>query len=433
MPRVVITGGRSSLLLGVSVYAAVVTILVNVVAARVLSVADNARFLVSWSVVFAVFQVVSGLQNEATRAVGSLAESPQPGAGGARVLLMPAVLGGATIVLVALGLGIAHAVRGASVLAATAPVVIAVAALIVVSYACHSTLVGTLAGRRAWVMMSAVSASDQTLRVAAVVVVGLVAGSLTAIQLAVLLPGLAWVLLSAVWPRLRAAAGSRADVGLGRLLRNGLMAMVAAGASAVLINGFPALTRSAVGGHLTTAALATLLLTIQLTRAPLMLPLAVFQGVAISAFVAQRQQRLRVLVKALLALVAAGAALALVMAACGPLAMRLLYGYQYVPSRWLIGGLTFAAVSIALLTLSGTAAIAVAAHRAYVIGWWVGAAATVAGLFLLPVTAEWRVVLALFFGPLTGVLYHLVALMRVDALPVDGEALRGAEANPAAL
>ena len=404
----VISGGHSALLLSISVLAALITVAVTVVAARVLSVDDNVKFLVFWSLLFGVSQLMTGVQNEATRAVGTLQEAG--GAGRARVIVMPLVLGGVVALAVAAALG-GSAAFGAHLLPGVAPVVVAVSLIVVVSYGCHLTVVGALAGRHDWTGMVGLSAIEPSVRLLLVLAVGLSIGGLVPLQLAAALPALTWLVLTVVWRPVRTAVESRADVRMGRLLGNGAMAMVAAGAGAVLINGFPVLTRLALADKMTAAALATLLLAIQLTRAPLMLPMAVFQGVAISAFVARRGGA-RALVKPILAIVSVGLALAAVMVAIGPFVMRLLYGAQYVPSRTLVGGLTFAATSIALLTLTGTAAIAISAHRAYLAGWWVGAAATVAGLFLLPLPPEWRVVVVVLCGPLLGVAVHLAAIGR---------------------
>jgi len=244
------------------------------------------------------------------------------------------------------------------------------------------------------------------------VVVGLLVGRLTSLELAVTASGVTWLVLALVWRPLGRAVGSRADVGLRPLLRNGALTMVAAAAGAVLLNGLPLVTQFALADRLTAAGLASLLLAIQLTRAPLMMPLNAFQGVAISAFMAQRRPRLGALVKPMLGVAALGVVVAAAMMVLGQWVMRILYGAQYVVARPVLGGLTLAAVSIALLTLSGTAAIAISAHRGYLAGWWVGALATAAGLFWLPLPPEWRVVVAVLCGPLLGVAVHAVAIHR---------------------
>jgi len=431
----VISGGRSVIVLAASAFAAVSVIIVMVVAARVLSVEDNAKFLVFWSLMYGVFQVMGGLQNEATRAVGARLQADRVaaesagamstvGREGARVILMPVILGAVAAALVfgSSPLWGFPARTGATV------VVAVVGTLSIIAYGCHLTVVGALAGRKDWVTMSGLSAADPAVRLGAVVIVGLIVGRLSSLELAVTASGVTWLVLALIWRPLGRAVGSRTDVGLAPLLRNGALTMVAAAAGAVLLNGLPLVTQFALADRLTAAGLASLLLAIQLTRAPLMMPLNAFQGVAISAFMAQRRPRLGALVKPMLGVTALGVVIAGAMMALGPWVMRLLYGAQYVVSRPVLGGLTFAAVSIALLTLSGTAAIAISAHRGYLAGWWVGALATVAGLFWLPVPPEWRVVVAVLGGPLLGVAVHAVAIHRAagrwepDAAPAPARA-----------
>jgi hypothetical protein len=69
---------------------------------------------------------------------------------------------------------------------------------------------------------------------------------------------------------------------------------------------------------------------------------------------------------------------------------------------------------MALLTLTGAAAVAAALHRAYAAGW---ISATVASmlLLLLPLGLETRTVIALLCGPMVGIAVHLGALARGSA------------------
>ena len=97
----------------------------------------------------------------------------------------------------------------------------------------------------------------------------------------------------------------------------------------------------------------------------------------------------------------------------GPWLMRVAFGPEYRTSGVLLAWLTVAAVSIALLTLTGAATVASALHRAYSIGW-VGATVAAALLLTLPLSLESRTVIALMCGPLVGIGVHLTALARAD-------------------
>jgi len=97
----------------------------------------------------------------------------------------------------------------------------------------------------------------------------------------------------------------------------------------------------------------------------------------------------------------------------GPWLLREGFGAQYLADGKLLAWLTTAAVAIALLTLTGAAAVAAALHRAYSLGW-VSATVASALLLLLPVGLETRTVVALLCGPLVGIVVHLVALARMS-------------------
>ncbi|KKO60739.1 hypothetical protein WN67_32530 [Mycolicibacterium obuense] len=96
----------------------------------------------------------------------------------------------------------------------------------------------------------------------------------------------------------------------------------------------------------------------------------------------------------------------------GPWLLREAFGADYVADGVLLGWLTAAAVMIALLTLTGAAAVAAALQRAYAVGW-VSATVAAAALLALPLDLEVRTVVALLCGPLLGIAVHLVALAKV--------------------
>jgi hypothetical protein len=96
----------------------------------------------------------------------------------------------------------------------------------------------------------------------------------------------------------------------------------------------------------------------------------------------------------------------------GPWLLREAFGAEYQAEGALLAWLTGAAVAIALLTLTGAAAVAAALHRAYSIGW-VSATLASALLLLLPLGLETRTVIALLCGPMVGIAVHLAALARM--------------------
>jgi len=393
-------------------WGAVSLVAATAVAARALNESDYTQFLVYWSLLFGALQVVTGLQNESTRSVSEsvLSSTSDLDHAHARIIAMPLILGG-VLALCAFAFGLFWAPHiGVGVL------VLAVSALVIVNYGCAFAVGGVLAGRHQWGTLAFLNGLEPTIRLAAMVLVAVLVPSLKAMQLAAALPALAWLTTIIPLRRVRAATSARGDVPLARLLTNGAWSMVAAAASAVLLNAFPAIVRMVLGGN--AAGLASLLLGVQLTRAPLMMPLGAFQGIAIAGFVAARRNRLRALVKPFFAVIGLGIVLAIAAALLGPWVMRLVFGAKYVLSGLVLGGLTLAAVSIALLTLSGTATIAVGAHRAFMAGWITGAAATVVLLSVLPLPDAGRVILAVLIGPLIGVMIHLFAIRSRDRAAV---------------
>ncbi|MFZ0832306.1 MAG: hypothetical protein WAM92_04325, partial [Mycobacterium sp.] len=96
-------------------------------------------------------------------------------------------------------------------------------------------------------------------------------------------------------------------------------------------------------------------------------------------------------------------------ATAGPWLLRAGFGAGYDADGALLAWLTAGAVSIALLTLTGAAAVAAAMHRAYALGW-IGATVASALLLLLPLSLETRTVVALLCGPVVGMTVHLTAL-----------------------
>jgi O-antigen/teichoic acid export membrane protein len=121
---------------------------------------------------------------------------------------------------------------------------------------------------------------------------------------------------------------------------------------------------------------------------------------------------LRALVAPAAVVVGVGAAAVLAAGLLGPWLLRAAFGAQYRADGALLAWLTTAAVAIALLTLTGAAAVAAALHRAYSVGW-VGATVASVLLLLLPLSLETRTVIALLCGPLVGIVVHLGALGRM--------------------
>jgi len=381
---------------------------------------ENTVFQTFWATTFACFGVLSGLSIETTRAVAAGGAPAQPAAQhgarpGPRVLAVGLLLGlGAGAVVAATSPWWASSVfpsgRGSLAFLVAGGVV---------AYAAHSVVVGALAGRRSWVVYARLIGADALVRLALVGVVVAVGATVAGLAAATVGAATTWVWFLLVSSRARAAAGSRADSATPTFLRRIGATSLAAGASAMLVVGFPVLLAvTTPAAEYATAA--PLLLAISLTRAPLLIPLNAYQGVAVTHFVAHRDRGLAALLP-ILRLVGLFGLVATVGAyVLGPWLVRTLLPAGYEMGGAVLAGLTAAAVLLALLTLTGALCQALTLHATFLGGWIVAVVVAVL-LLLLPLSLEARCVIALAGGPLVGITVHLLRLRRTAA--VEGTAV----------
>ena len=195
-------------------------------------------------------------------------------------------------------------------------------------------------------------------------------------------------------------------------MRGASHSIAASGASAILVMGFPVLLKATSGQLGATGGVVILAVT--LTRAPLLVPMTAMQGNLIAYFVDYPGTRLRALRKPAAVVLAVGTLGVPAAGLVGPWLLRVAFGPEYQTSGTLLAWLTAGAVSIAILTLTGSATVAAALHRAYSLGW-VAATVAAALLLTLPFNLETRTVVALLCGPLVGIAVHAAALARADS------------------
>ena len=417
--RTRVTAGHATGIMAASVTAAASSLLITVISARTLTVAQNKEFLVFWGFMFGIFGVISGIQTESTRAAlagrktaaepAEPAGPPGPAAPArrrARILATALLLG---LVIAALTL-LAAPAWVPSLTPSTGPLTAALIAAGVWGCAGQASLSGVLAGTRSWNLYSALMAAEALLRLLLTLLVAVVVSSLIGLEAAAAAPALVWLLFLTI-PAVWALAGSRADVGAARLTSFSLQAMLSSASWAVLVTGFPTLLEITSPGA-DAAEVAIVILAVSLTRSPIMIPLQAFQGVLITTIAdTEPSRRLAGVTRILGTLLAGGAALAAAAALAGPWLVRTVYGPRYDPSPWLLGLLTLAAVSMASLVLTGASTIALNNHRAYTLGWVLAALTAVLLLWLLPLSVSPRAVLALGLAPLSGICVHLRAIV----------------------
>ena len=271
----------------------------------------------------------------------------------------------------------------------------------------HAALLGMLAGAGRWTQYGALMVTDAAIRVAVAALAFAIGWGLVGFLWATVGGAVAWLIMLTVSPTTRATARLVAAGDAATFLRGAGHAVAAAGASAVLVMGFPVLLKATSGDLGATGGVVILAVT--LTRAPLLVPLTAMQGNLIAHFVDRHSDRMRALVGPAIVVAGIGALGVVTAGLAGPWLLRIGFGAGYHADGMLLAWLTAGAVAIALLTLTGAAVVAAALHRAYSFGW-VGATVVSTLLLCLPLQLQTRTVIALLGGPLVGMAVHLAAL-----------------------
>lgn len=428
-----VTRYQSLALLGSSLLAAVSTLVVTMIAQRALNGSELTEFLLFWAALFTVTGIITGIQPEITRAVGTArtravadrALANRAASGGAASAEGSAPQG-ARVVTVTAALG---AIAGALVLVSSplwagqqiphsAAVGVTVMAVGVFLYALQATMSGVTAGEDRWYLFAAVGGLESAGRLILMLAAALMIPSLAGLEVATVVPMGLWLILAFVTVSGRRLWVARADVPAGRLITNILWSFLSSAAAAVLMMGFPNVLKASGAAESEPVVLGTLILAISITRSPIMIPLQAFQGVAVSAFLKQRHRPVAAFIKPAAAVVAVGAMGALAAYLVGPLLFRLIYppaagaesAYKAAASGITLGALVFASALLALMTLSGNMALAVNQHRIYLAGWVVAAAVTLSLAFLIPAPLVPRAIVALAVGPVCGFVVHMVGV-----------------------
>ena len=428
-----VTRYQSLALLGSSLLAAVSTLVVTMIAQRALNGSELTEFLLFWAALFTVTGIITGIQPEITRAVGTArtravadrALANRAASGGAASTEGSAPQG-ARVVTVTAALG---AIAGALVLVSSplwagqqiphsAAVGVTVMAVGVFLYALQATMSGVTAGEDRWYLFAAVGGLESAGRLILMFAAALMIPSLAGLEVATVVPMGLWLILALVTVSGRRLWVARADVPARRLTTNILWSFLSSAAAAVLMMGFPNVLKASGAAESEPVVLGTLILAISITRSPIMIPLQAFQGVAVSAFLKQRHRPVAAFIKPAAAVVAVGAVGALAAYLLGPLLFRLIYppaagaesAYEAAASGITLGALVFASALLALMTLSGNMALAVNQHRIYLAGWVVAAAVTLSLAFLVPAPLVPRAIVALAVGPVCGFVVHMVGV-----------------------
>lgn len=413
-------GGRSSvaLILGATVVSGLAGYVVTWRVFTSVGAAGYGVFSVFWSALFLVVGILFGLQQESTRAVAQTAvQAPDAGdrssaAGAIRRTSMWsfAAMVAVVIVLAVLATSLLWATPSLGAQNAGLAWFVAIGAGLNCLVAAAS---GVMAGAGMWRQLAAIVAIDGVLRVIGVVSVLAFTDDLVALAIAVILPfpiSLAIVFASA--PK-ALIANARVAIGLPTLIANTGRTMLAASATAVLINGFP-LVLSFFSGPSNHAYLGSLVLAVTLTRAPILVPLMALSSFLVSQFSHHPERATRTMLTIIAGIAAVIAVLCLAAWLWGVAVMQFVFGHQFDLGAGVLVALIASSGLIGALCVSGSAVLARGLHGGYATGWVVASLVSLAVLFI-PLDLPIRAALALACGPAVGLAVHLVWLRVVSS------------------
>lgn len=360
---------------------------------------DYRYFAAFWGLFFASAGLIDGLTHETTRAVASAGESGRTGS--ARPWRFAGWLAAAAVAACAAGgaLFMPHVVPSAPG-AATGLLVFGLA-----SYVAQATLSGVLSGTRLWDRYAGLVALDSGVRLVLALVAWWAGWGLGAFLLITVIGAASWVVF------VRRGLRGAVDVDKRAFARRVGSAMLASGASAALITGFPTAANAAFPLS-EGAAVSAIINAVILTRAPVLVPLQRFQSALVVRFVDRRESIYRALGAPIGAVLGVGAAGFVAAWAFGPWILRLAFKPEmFVPGPTL-GALTFASAFMGALMITGIAVLAQEKHAWYVAGWVVASVVSFTLMFTLPLGVAATVLVALFAGPLAGAAVHAAALAR---------------------
>ncbi|HIW92087.1 MAG TPA: hypothetical protein H9870_10555 [Candidatus Corynebacterium avicola] len=397
---------------------------VIVVAGRAMDTVGYEAFTVFWGLFFALAGLLDGLLQETTRAVAAQrvtattppdAAEDRPHRATARPLLVTA---GFAAVTAALALGTAPLWADQVIPADSGLRGWGVALLTfgLASYTFQAAVCGLLSATTRWGTYAWLISVDSAVRVVLALVAWALGWHLLAFLVVTVLGAFTWIGTLLLSPATRSLLGELADVPTGEFIRRTIKAMLASGANAVLITGFPVLITVTSGPEVAAGALAAVITAVTLTRAPVLVPLQRFQPALIVHFATRRDRILRACV--------APCGLVIGVAAVGGVAaywlaepiMLWFFDADLVSSPIVLAALTVASGSTAVLMITGSATHAAERHTLYLAGW---AVATVVAVGLLAVDAspETRAVLSLGVAPLVGAAVHLGFLVALPDAP----------------
>lgn len=377
---------------------------IQVAAPRLLDGASYVSFSVLWSTIYLCVAAMSGTQQEVARA-----SRPSTGHSPNTVLRTFTLSAIAVVVMIALAVA---AWLAATALSLSFIGLAAVLSVGFVGYLLNAVLSGVLYGLQLWRGVALVTALDAAMRIVFLAVAFTFGADAIWLGLGIAFPfglsfTLAWFVL-----RRRVVGRFALDVGFASLSRNVLSTVGAAACSGVMISGLPLLI-GATSATIPASAVGALLMAINLTRAPIVVPVVAMQSYLISAVFRDRDRdstspgRLFGLLGAALAFMAILSAIAYLL---GPWLIGLISAGTFEIDAPVIATVVFSAGLVALMCVTGPALVARGSHLANIAGWGIAAALTV-GCLVVPVDFTARTLVALTAPAIAGLIAHVIALL----------------------
>jgi O-antigen/teichoic acid export membrane protein len=389
-----------SIILSATVVAGVASYAVTWLVPHVIGLSGYAVFAIFWAFLYLVVGALSGIQQEVARATSRAESAHRPGIPRARNFAI------VSCVCLLLLITLSSPLWSARVFAAGDQGLVWPLAVGTSSYLVVAALAGSLYGISRWRPLGVLIAIDALLRLLAIAVVLAFTHDVVALAWAVAFPFPLAPLI--VWPFIRRSVVGRLqlDVGYRDLSWNVLRTVLAAASTGVMVSGFPLLLGLTSRG-VSTAVVGLFILTITLTRAPLIIVAMSLQSYFTVLFRDSHGRafwRRFLLIEAVI--IAGGAVLAPLGWWLGPAVFSFLFPGKPTPDGPLIALVVLSSALVGAMCVTAPAVLARSQHVVYSAGWVAGALATIATL-LLPIDFASRTVAALLAGPTVGLLVHL--------------------------
>lgn len=361
------------------------------------------EFAAYWGLFFGATGILTGLMQETTRAVAA----DQPTEGHARPLTLGIwiALGTFLLVIATAPLWVENILRD------NFPIAIFFMAVGLGSYAIQATVAGIISGLRLWSHYATLITLDTASRMVVAAIAWWLGWKLVAFLFITVMGAASWLVIVGLSKQVRRSLSVRADVPNRQFLTQTGYAMLASGATAILITSFPTIVQLTHPVATEPVTASAIIYGVIFTRAPILVPLQQFLSALIVRFVAAKRHPVTALAKPLGLVWAVGLLGAVAAYFIGPWLMVTILGSSYYLSGVQLFLLTIGAVCTASIMITGAAAVAMNKHRAYLFGWITATAMAITLMALIDnlATASW---LALTIGPLSGLVIHAVALGR---------------------